>query len=1203
MGHEPPPRPPAEGAPSPDAADEEIVEQEQLPPPPPLAPELAVPPPRVADVRHTTARVEWQAASSSFPDPGSWEDPRQGDVQARCTYSLPQQLQMQEVATSSGDSSSPEDRLREAAAHVVEGDWRTVHEAPCCSAEVTALRPGRFYAVRVRCTPLATLDGAPPVVFPPVHSQLRLFRTEPTPPGPMQPPSLAQRARNALKLKWALPDETGGEPILQYVLEMAPPPLGWEGPPNDEGFYEVYSGEERSFKAPRLAPGVRYTFRIMAFNALGPSPWSLCSAFSTQASVPAAPEPPARVACTSDTATLAWAPPADNGAPISGYTLEVDDGRGGDFRIAHTGAECRATVAGLRSGLPYRFRLLAENMEGRSYWSAPTTATTAATVPSTPVGLAVMGVNRTSVTLAWQPPAGDGGAPITGYQVQLQAVTRAARSELGAEWLIVYDGPSTATAFSALHAGCSYMARVSATNSAGASPFSAAVQFVTSPDVPAAPPVPDAEVDATSLLLRWDPPLHDGGAPVSSYRVEMRCSPHHASSDDDPGTPHSLALTPHFLTIYSGSEACVQVTDLAPGTSYEYRVMAVNGQGGSPWSPIGSATTLPSVPAAPAAPVVSACSSHSLHLSWREPHSQGAPVTSYTVNMARLLAPLPRPLANGHSRRLSADSDVGSGDADGDSGPGSSGGDAAGRLRYETVYTGPAQSCEVRGLEPASAYSLRVRAHNAMGGSAWGDAVTVTTAAAAPGAPTGLAVSAASSCEVDVKWAPPLRDNGAAVTGYLLEMAVGISGAGSSGISIGSSSSSGSGAGKSGKGSSKLGAAGAWTKVWQGAETGCSVSCLLPGRRYSFRVRACSAQGLGPWCEPAVGATLPAEPGPPGQPAVTQRTATSLRAKWTLPAEDNGAAVTSFALQLRPMGGDAPFALAYEGVELGTRVAGLEPGTTYELRVAARNRAGQGPWSDATTAATALRPPAPPVCAAAEVESGAPLALRVTWTAPADAGPATAEAVGYEVEAQPGAHGAAGGGASGGAAFSGAAAALGGGALRQQVGRVESVVLPGAVAGCSYSVRLRAVGAGGSGHSAWSEAVRIQVPADAAPAPEAGSAAACSSTDTPAGGSGRDGGSGSPAGSRKPGAKTARRAQQPREAVSAAAVGLRRGAAQAGVAKGPPRRSGLASHIPKPVRDFWRQVQRLTGGLVILLPILALVLSVVILKAPSNRSV
>lgn len=139
------------------------------------------------------------------------------------------------------------------------------------------------------------------------------------------------------QLKWALPDETGGEPILLYVLEMTPPPLEWPGPPNDEvggahiglftwsppsgtaggvwaawcgvavrfrlrgtcactwpatpprstappqpslctppparaqGFYEVYSGEERAFKAQRLAPGVRYTFRIMVGMGLGAS--------------------------------------------------------------------------------------------------------------------------------------------------------------------------------------------------------------------------------------------------------------------------------------------------------------------------------------------------------------------------------------------------------------------------------------------------------------------------------------------------------------------------------------------------------------------------------------------------------------------------------------------------------------------------------------------------------------------------------------------------------------------------------------------------------------------------------------------------------------------------------------------------------------------------------------------------------------------
>jgi hypothetical protein len=36
------------------------------------------------------------------------------------------------------------------------------------------------------------------------------------------------------QLKWTLPDETGGEPILQYVLQMQPSPLSWEGMPNTE---------------------------------------------------------------------------------------------------------------------------------------------------------------------------------------------------------------------------------------------------------------------------------------------------------------------------------------------------------------------------------------------------------------------------------------------------------------------------------------------------------------------------------------------------------------------------------------------------------------------------------------------------------------------------------------------------------------------------------------------------------------------------------------------------------------------------------------------------------------------------------------------------------------------------------------------------------------------------------------------------------
>jgi hypothetical protein len=69
--------------------------------------------------------------------------------------------------------------------------------------------------------------------------------------------------------------------------------------------------------------------------------------------------------CLQDTATLQWRPPAENGAVISCYQLEVDDGRQGEFRLAYTGLEQQCVVQKLQSGLNYRFRLRAENSVSR----------------------------------------------------------------------------------------------------------------------------------------------------------------------------------------------------------------------------------------------------------------------------------------------------------------------------------------------------------------------------------------------------------------------------------------------------------------------------------------------------------------------------------------------------------------------------------------------------------------------------------------------------------------------------------------------------------------------------------------------------------------------------------------------------------------------------------------------------------------------
>jgi hypothetical protein len=75
---------------------------------------------------------------------------------------------------------------------------------PGLQLAVTGLRAGRYYGVRVVATVSVCVDDGPLLEFPPNCSAVVGFRTSPTPPGQMQAPALAQRARNALKVRTAV---------------------------------------------------------------------------------------------------------------------------------------------------------------------------------------------------------------------------------------------------------------------------------------------------------------------------------------------------------------------------------------------------------------------------------------------------------------------------------------------------------------------------------------------------------------------------------------------------------------------------------------------------------------------------------------------------------------------------------------------------------------------------------------------------------------------------------------------------------------------------------------------------------------------------------------------------------------------------------------------------------------------------------------
>lgn len=76
--------------------------------------------------------------------------------------------------------------------------------------------------------------------------------------------------------------------------------------------------------------------------------------------------------------------------------------------------------------------------EGRGPFGAHVSARTLAATPSAPTNLAVAGVNRTSVTVRWQPPATDGGAHVHEYQAELRPKSLTSLNGTPDDWLMIY---------------------------------------------------------------------------------------------------------------------------------------------------------------------------------------------------------------------------------------------------------------------------------------------------------------------------------------------------------------------------------------------------------------------------------------------------------------------------------------------------------------------------------------------------------------------------------------------------------------------------------------------------------------------------------------------------------------------------------------------------------------------------------------------
>ena len=283
------------------------------------------------------------------------------------------------------------------------------------------------------------------------------------PPGRPAAPSVSATAglTTSLDVTWTAPTNTGPD-IDNYDLiyrESGSGPFT-SGPQNVTG---------ASAAIGSLAPGTAYQVQVRATNAEGDSDWSFSgTGQTTGASVPGAPTGLSATASGNTQINLSWTAPASTGgAAITGYRIEVSSNGGSSWTnlVANT-SNTTTTYAhtGLTAGATRHYRVSAINTNDSGTASNVDSATTGTTVPGAPTRLSATASGSTRINLSWSVPASTGGAPITGYRIEV--------SPNGASnWTDrVANTPTTATTYAhtGLAAGATRYYRVSAINANGA---------------------------------------------------------------------------------------------------------------------------------------------------------------------------------------------------------------------------------------------------------------------------------------------------------------------------------------------------------------------------------------------------------------------------------------------------------------------------------------------------------------------------------------------------------------------------------------------------------------------------------------------------------------------------------------------------------------------------------------------------------------
>jgi titin len=268
----------------------------------------------------------------------------------------------------------------------------------------------------------------------------------------------------------------------------------------------------------------------------------------------------------------------------------------GDFVLAYNGTNQPFTfeykVEGLITGLPYRFKVLAENQNGLSLPSEITTIY-ACIVPEVLPAPVKESTTRSSISISWLEPESN-GCPITGFTILRDTGNYDAMS-ISVDPSTVQNKPSlrqyTITGLTQVNSN--YKVKVRAHNFEGFADSEVLNVILSAvPDKPSQAPYSDASItNEEKIQVVYDslPASENGGSPILSSELQV---------DDGMGGEFTSLIG--FDT--ESLKTQLLFTDVVEkGSIFRFRYRALNVNGWSPFSDIShlKSATIPQRPAKP----------------------------------------------------------------------------------------------------------------------------------------------------------------------------------------------------------------------------------------------------------------------------------------------------------------------------------------------------------------------------------------------------------------------------------------------------------------------------------------------------------------------------------------------------------------------------------------------------------------------------